>query len=164
MTGAAVSAICNTTIDADASLRDLAKWYWHLHDDMEYPHAESADHLTDQQLLTILRQQFLNSDCGDFAIALHELTGWCLVNFFSPTQGRVHSGVLHPTGKIVDFDGFMTLAALRKRYGIADLVMGEANAQSVVGTSDYFDGEISGVDRAKATIKFLNHPPFNTIR
>jgi hypothetical protein len=55
-----------------------------------------------------LRQQFVS---GDFAIALHGLTGWCLVNFFSPTQGRVHSGVLHPTGKVVDFDGFMTLAA-----------------------------------------------------
>jgi hypothetical protein len=152
-------------VDENLSLLALAEWYWHLHDDMEYPEAESVHHLTKQQILQMLRQQFISSDCGDFAMALHELTGWSMVNFYSPSHGPVHSAVLHPSGKIIDFDGFVTLPTLRKRYRIPDLLMGQPNAQLVFGTSDLdFDERVTGIDRAKATIRFLDYAPFTSIR
>lgn len=148
------------------SLRDLARWYWCLHDDMGYPGVESPDELTKEQILAILREQFISSDCGDFAVALNELTGWRLVNLVSPVGGRVHSGVLHPAGKIVDFLGFTTLAALRVRYGVFDLMMEESTPANIVGRSDnldWDDEEINGVDRAKAAMLFCDYPPFDSI-
>jgi hypothetical protein len=147
------------------SLRDVARWYWGLYDDMDFPEAESFDKLTDQEIFQVLREIFVSSDCGDFAIALHELTGWRLMNFASPTEGRAHSAVLHPTGSIVDFEGFVTLSALCKRYAMHDLIMEEATVKNVVGTSgdSIEENGITGIHRAKITIRLLNYPPFDLI-
>lgn len=149
---------------ADKSLRDIAAFYWGMHDDMEYP-GESPSELTDAQVLQVIRQQYTSSDCGDFAVALTRRTGWPIVNFVSAGKGLIHSAVRHPTGRFVDVSGFVTLEELRRRYKARDLAATLVSEGGyVIGCSeDDTDEEWSAMRLASLVIEQLPYAPFKNL-
>lgn len=139
-------------------LDGVVDWYVGVHDDMDFPEGPVADY-TPQEKMKVLRDMFVSSDCGDFALAIHERFGWPIVNVVSSRNGAVHSACLHPDGRLVDFDGFVTLDALKKRYRMRDLkVIPAEQTGHVVGTS--VDEEL-GVSNAKIVMPHLHYAPFN---
>lgn len=61
------------------------------------------------------------ADCDDFALTLHEITGWPVVAINNPSRGPVHRLVEAPDGRMLDAGGWVTLDDLRQRYKLKAL-------------------------------------------
>jgi hypothetical protein len=63
-------------------------------------------------------QEYLFGRCGVFAVALHQRTGWPIVNLTRASGQLVHSAVQMPDGRLVDYAGVVTPGELARRYKV----------------------------------------------
>lgn len=59
--------------------------------------------------------RYLHADCDDFALVLHEVTGWPIVGVVGRC-GPLHRLNQAPDGRLVDAAGWVTSADLARRY------------------------------------------------
>lgn len=99
--------------------------------------------------------RYCHADCDDFALVLAEITSWPVIAVNSVTHGPLHRLVEAPDGRLLDVMGWVTLAELQLRYGVADLVIhrGDHLSQSLID----FDEEFLPL---LATIHHLDTAPF----
>ena len=67
-----------------------------------------------------VRILYTRSDCDDFAVALHRVTGWPLVAIAFPDEEMGvghHTMVRSPDGSMLDAGGWSTRSAVKRRYG-----------------------------------------------
>lgn len=95
-------------------LRELAADARFFLDDVNEAEEAFLPEATDEE---VLRHFFCHSDCDDFAIALHRLTGFALVALSDKEKGFLHRLVIAPDGRLLDAAGWTDLAGLAKRYG-----------------------------------------------
>jgi hypothetical protein len=76
---------------------------------------------SEPEALRLIRRNYLSGDCGAFAVALHRLTGWPLVEI-RPRRGyTIHVCARTLRGALVDFSGYTSVPALERRYGMKHL-------------------------------------------
>ena len=100
------------------SLSELADWYYYAAD-----LAQESDELrpegyweSAEGIKEVLVRAFASSDCGDFAVMLHEMTGYPLVNLLGPDGFPIHTFVRSPDGRALDVLGLFSDQEIAQRY------------------------------------------------
>lgn len=157
-------------MDTPLALSELANWYYYTAD-----LAREDDELlpesfweSDEGIRVMLTRAFTSSDCGDFAVMLHEMTGYPLMNLLGPDGFPIHTFARTPDGLALDVLGVSTDADVARRYGF------EGNTPPTTAiTPDQACGYLpsdewtdDGFDeravRLSAIIRQLPWAPFNT--
>lgn len=73
----------------------------------------------------IVRLFYTSSDCDVFAVALHRITGWPIVELDDTLRGHIHRLNLAPGGRLVDASGWTDIKTLSKRYALLHPHLGE---------------------------------------
>ncbi len=120
---------------------------------------EAIDSL-DGDTLKIIEKLYGSSDCDNFAVALHRITGWPIVGLSSVDVGPVHRCVQNPEGLMVDVFGETTRADMVKRYSIKTAIWsGPGGEELALGST--VDDELSDFEMAVSTISQLPYAPFD---
>lgn len=101
------------------SLVELADWYYSVLDlGEEEDEDQPLDYWSsDAGVREVLVRAFASSDCGNFAVVLHQMTGYPLVNLMGPEGYPIHTFVRTPEGHALDVTGIHPIAQLARRYG-----------------------------------------------
>ena len=152
------------------SLAELADWYYTTADlgqdgDEDRPESYWS---SDEGIRAVLLRAFGSSDCGDFAVALHELTGYPIVNLLGPDRLPVHSFVRTPEGLALDVYGANDELEVARRYGFRGkhprvVPVDPAQACGHLPSDDWNEeGFDERAQRLVAVIRQLPWAPFNT--
>jgi hypothetical protein len=109
--------------------------------------------------LDLLRELYGHCRCDWFAGALHVMTGWQIVAAGSPGSAPVHLLVRDSAGRLVDVYGYVTVADLRERYGVADLEIFEPGDMH-----SGHDLAVEHVPSVAASMLYLELEPFVSLR
>jgi hypothetical protein len=101
------------SLDGPHLLSDVAEHFLIIHDDLIDSEEEFGEVLSDDEVLEIIRRNYVSGTCQAFAIALHDHLGLPLVNL----MGGLHVAVQCSDGHLMDFMGTATLDEMSKRYG-----------------------------------------------
>lgn len=105
--------------------------------------------------------RYCHSDCDDFALTLHEITGYPVVAINSPRRGPMHRLVEAPDGRLLDARGWITLDDLMARYQLKALTVERAaTGESLLHTGTIDDD--AGFHPILAAMLQLPVAPFNT--
>ena len=96
------------------SLLDVARYFLDTRDDLLEDEEELSDPMTSDEVIEIIRREYISGTCQAFAVALHDHLGWPIVRV---AQG-MHMAVQRPDGHLVDFMGTFTVRDLNRRYGV----------------------------------------------
>lgn len=105
-----------------------------------------------------LRLQYKRSDCDNFAFAMNLLTGWDMVSVTS-SKGALHRLVRTPPedgARLVDVEGFVSEADLRKRYKSKTLSI--ATTSTLMGCT--VDSDDDALSLVVAAMAYLPTAPF----
>ena len=152
------------------SLAELADWYYTTADlgqdgDEDLPESYWT---SDEGVRAVLLRAFGSSDCGDFAVMLHEMTGYPVVNLLGPDRFPVHSFVRTPEGLALDVYGACSELEVARRYGFRGkhprvVTVDPSNACGHLPSDDWNEeGFDERAQRLAAVIRQLPWAPFNT--
>lgn len=152
------------------ALVELSNWYYSVLDlgtegDEDQPDSywSSLEGVKD-----VLVRAFASSDCGDFAVMLHQMTGYPVVNLMGPDGLPVHSFVRAPDGQALDIHGLRSDLEVARSYGFkgkAPVTM-EVDPHQACGYLESDEWNDEGLDeraeRLATIIRQLPWAPFNT--
>lgn len=157
-------------MDSLSPLFEIANWYYYTAD-----LANEGDELlpegyweSDEGVRDVLIRAFGSSDCGDFAVMLHEMTGYPIVNLMGLDGIPIHSFVRTPDGQALDILGTHSDMDVAKRYGFhgknpTTVVVDPQHACGYIPSDEWTD---QGLDeracRIAAVIRQLPWSPFDT--
>lgn len=130
---------------------------------------DEFDRLREMSTARVVRYFYTASDCDDFALALHLVTGWPVVSLHSDEEGPLHRLVRSPEGRYLDAYGWTSLPQLARRYGVTDLLVAGADGTEYlpglgISLTDLEDGLDEALEQALVAIRELPWAPFNTQR
>lgn len=96
------------------SLLDVARYFLDTRDDLLEDEEELSDPMAPDEVMEIVRREYVSGTCQAFAVALHDHLGWPIARV---AQG-MHMAVQRPDGHLVDFMGTFTVRDLHRRYGV----------------------------------------------
>lgn len=92
-----------------------------------------------------IQWRYCHADCDDFALVLHEITGYPIVGLSHPSKGPIHRLVEAPDGRFIDAKGYVSIDDLKRRYRLKSLqVYINAGGCATINSDD----EIADIIRA----------------
>lgn len=104
---------------------------------------------------------YLHSDCDDFAIALHRITGWRILSITSPERGTLHRLVVSPGRRMIDASGWVEERDIHHRYGTRrPLLVAQGGEELALGsTIDDMEGDID--ESLRLAVMAIRNLPFS---
>lgn len=138
-------------------LTDLADWFGSV---IEFDDPDSVDW---DDPAAVVKEAFTASDCGNFSLALSEMTGWPIY-ILGGADGPVHALVKAPDGRLLDATGWTDLATLAKRYGVRCLSKCPEGTRGMATDPGAVNDEGINEEMARvvSAVRALPWAPFNT--
>ena len=127
-------------------------------------HDEEVDRLEIAPDEEVVRIFYTQSDCDDFAIALHRMTGWPIMALSSAERGLLHRFVVAPDGRLLDALGWTNRKSMTKRYGAREPIWAGPGDERIAHSANIGMDIVEGIDEhlasAVSAIRRLSGAPF----
>lgn len=104
-----------------------------------------------------IQWRYSHADCDDFALVLHEITGWPVMMVSSPSRGPIHRLVQADDGRLLDVQGWTSLEALKVRYKVKRLTIAEVSCPEVFSMVSSDEDRLPILD----AMKLMPNAPFS---
>lgn len=104
-----------------------------------------------------IQWRYSHADCDDFALVLHEMTGWPVMMVSNPSRGPIHRLVQADDGRLLDVQGWTSIEALKVRYKLKRLTLAEVSCPEVFSMVSSDEDRIPILD----AMKLMPNAPFS---
>ena len=125
---------------------------------------EEAEELEAAPADEVVKVYYTSSNCDDFAVALHRITGWPIMALSAAERGPIHRFVAAPDGRSLDACGWTDKIAMSKRYGTRKPLWSEPGGEEIAHSTsigDVYGGVDEHLADAVSAIRGLPVAPFS---